>query len=117
MTIIDGFHRWLVAGREPLLTALQGWVPVVIVQHDDQAKNVYGTITHNRARGVHQLSPMKAIIKRLLNSGKTVDEIGRELGMRGEEVFRLSDFSRQDFLQLMARATTAYSRAKQFLRT
>ena len=35
--------------------------------------------------------------------GKTVEEISRELGMKGEEIFRLSDFSRSDFLELMAR--------------
>ena len=46
-------------------------VPVVTVVHDDQSKNVYGTITHNRARGIHQLGPMKAIIKGLLDAGKT----------------------------------------------
>jgi ParB-like chromosome segregation protein Spo0J len=117
MTIIDGFHRWLVAGREPLLSELGGWVPVVVVDHADPAKNIYGTITHNRARGVHQLSPMKTIVKRLLDQGKTTDEIGRELGMKGEEVFRLSDFSRADFLQLMARNAAGYSPAKVFLRT
>ena len=30
-TIIDGFHRWTVAGEEPLHTMLKGKVPVVIV--------------------------------------------------------------------------------------
>lgn len=117
LVIIDGYHRWLVAGREPLASRLQGWVPVAIVDHDDPAKNVYGTITHNRARGVHQLAPMKTIVKRLLGQGKTVDEIGRELGMRGEEVFRLSEFSRSDFLQLMAKNAAGYSPAKVFVRT
>jgi hypothetical protein len=114
-TIIDGFHRWTVAGREPLRTKLHGMVPVVIVNHADHSKNIYGTITHNRARGVHQLGPMKSIVKQLLDQGKTVDEIGKQLGMRPEEVFRLSDFSRQDFLKLMAGETTAYSPAKQFV--
>ena len=32
-TIIDGFHRWTVAGREPLKTMLGGKVPVVKVDH------------------------------------------------------------------------------------
>jgi ParB-like chromosome segregation protein Spo0J len=116
-TIIDGFHRWTVAGREPLRTKLRGLVPVVVVRHDDQSKNIYGTITHNRARGVHQLGPMKAIVKQLLAQGKTVDEIGKQLGMRAEEVFRLSDFSRQDFLNLMANlnGATEYARAKVFM--
>ena len=115
--IIDGFHRWLVAGREPLLSQLAGQVPVVFVQHDDPAKNIYGTITHNRARGVHQLGPMKAIVKRLLEAGKTVDEIGQELGMRGEEVFRLSDIGRQEFLDLMAKNVTGYRPARVIVAT
>lgn len=101
-TIIDGFHRWTVSGQEPLLTALGGLVPVVIVSHDDESEDIYGTITHNRARGTHLLEPMKAIVKRLLDGGKTVEEIGRQLGMRPEEIFRLSDFSKDDFLSMMA---------------
>lgn len=100
-TIIDGFHRWTVAGEEPLKTLLEGKVPVVIVEHKDKAGNIYGTVTHNRARGTHLLEPMKAIIKELINEGKTVKEIGKQLGMRPEEVFRLSDFSKEDFLKMM----------------
>ena len=110
-TIIDGFHRWTVAGREPLLSKLGGKVPVVIVDHADESEDVYGTITHNRARGTHQLEPMKAIVQRLINSGKTVKEIGKQLGMKPEEVFRLSDFSRDDFLAIMQRGATAHSKA------
>ena len=101
-TIIDGFHRWTVSGREPLKSKLGGKVPVVIVDHEDESKNIYGTVTHNRARGTHLLEPMKAIVKRLLDDGKTVQEISKELGMREEEIFRLSDFTRDDFLELMA---------------
>lgn len=110
-TIIDGFHRWTVAGREPLYTKLNGKVPVVIVQHEDASADIYGTITHNRARGVHQLAPMKAIVKRLLDAGKTVKEIGKQLGMKPEEVFRLSDFTREDFLKIMMNGVTEYSKA------
>ena len=101
MTIIDGFHRWTVAGQEPLKTMLGGKVPVVIVRHDDESGNIYGTVTHNRARGTHLLEPMKAIVQRLISEGKTVEEIGKQLGMRPEEIFRLSDFSREDFLKMM----------------
>jgi len=101
LTIIDGFHRWTVSGMEPLLTMLGGKVPIVIVDHQDESKNVYGTVTHNRARGTHQLGPMKAIVKGLMDKGKTAAEIGKELGMKAEEVFRLSDFTRDDFLAMM----------------
>lgn len=110
-TIIDGFHRWTVSGREPLLSKLGGKVPVVIVDHADESEDVYGTITHNRARGTHQLEPMKAIVKRLIDSGKSVKEIGKQLGMKPEEVFRLSDFNRDDFLNLMQRGKSTYSKA------
>ena len=73
-TIIDGFHRWTVSGREPLLSLLGGKVPVVVVDHHgDESADVYGTITHNRARGTHLLDPMKAIVKKLMDEGKTVD--------------------------------------------
>lgn len=111
-TIIDGFHRWTVSGREPLLSKLGGKVPVVIVDHaGDESADVYGTITHNRARGTHLLEPMKAIVKKLLDEGKTVQEIGKQLGMRPEEVFRLSGFTREEFLALMTEDVGGYSNA------
>jgi ParB-like chromosome segregation protein Spo0J len=109
-TIIDGFHRWTIAGEEPLKSKLGGKVPVVIVKHADEAGDVYGTVTHNRARGTHLLEPMKNIIKKLLAQGKTVKEIGKELGMKPEEVFRLSDLSKESFLKMMAERSTGYSK-------
>jgi len=109
--IIDGFHRWTISKEEPLYSNLGGKVPVVVVEHKDKAGNIYGTITHNRARGTHMLEPMKAIVKRLLDEGKTVKEIGKELGMKPEEVFRLSDFSREDFLEMMIK-DKQYSQAE-----
>ena len=113
-TIIDGFHRWTVSGMEPLFSHLGGKVPVVIVAHEDDAGNKYGTITHNRARGVHQLGPMKNIIKSLIDEGKTVNEVCKQLGMRPEEVFRLSDFSRDDFLNVMI-ASHKHSQAETYV--
>lgn len=100
-TIIDGFHRWTVSGREPLKTMLDNTVPVVIVEHDSKEKNIYGTITHNRARGTHLLEPMEKIIKTLLDSGKSVKEISKQLGMKPEEIFRLSQMDKKEFLKLM----------------
>ena len=110
-TIIDGFHRWTVAGREPLKTKLGGKVPVVVVAHSDEAEDMYGTITHNRARGTHLLEPMKAIVKKLIESGKTTAEISKQLGMKPEEIFRLSDFSKEEFIAMMAKGES-YSKAE-----
>lgn len=111
-TIIDGFHRWTVAGSEPLRSMLNGMVPVVRVAHDSKAGDIFGTVTHNRARGVHLLEPMKKIVQELLAEGKSIEEIGKQMGMKPEEVFRLSDFSRDDFLDLMTRGTKDFSRAE-----
>lgn len=111
-TIIDGFHRWTVAGEEPLVSMLEGKVPVVIVEHKDKAGNIYGTVTHNRARGTHLLEPMKAIVKELIGEGKTVEEIGKQLGMKPEEIFRLSEFSKEDFLRMMIKPNKGYSKAE-----
>lgn len=110
-TIIDGFHRWTVSGRPALHDKLGGMVPVVIVDHKDHDDDVYGTITHNRARGQHLLEPMKKIVKELLDNGKTVPEISKQLGMKPEEIFRLSDFTREDFLKMLIGDHKQYSQA------
>ena len=119
-TIIDGFHRWIVSGPEwvyvpggkgpTIFQILGGNVPVVFVVHADETGNIYGTVTHNRARGTHLLEPMKNIVQRLLAQGKTVKDIGRELGMKPEEIFRLSDLSKEQFLKMMASRTDGYSK-------
>ena len=54
---------------------------------------------------------MKAIVKQLIDDGKTVPEIGKQLGMKPEEIFRLSDFSRDDFLEMMTKGVQGYSKA------
>lgn len=110
-TIIDGFHRWTVSGQEPLHSKLGGKVPVVIVAHADKSGDMYGTITHNRARGTHLLEPMKAIVKELMDEGKSVKEISKQLGMKPEEIFRLSDFSKEEFINLMVKKDE-YSKAE-----
>lgn len=102
MTIIDGFHRWVLAGREPLKSKLGGKVPVVIVDHDDENGAIYGTITHNRARGVHLLGPMEKIISRLIKKKIPVADIAKQLGMAQEEVWRLSGLTRDQFLEILA---------------
>ena len=110
-TIIDGFHRWTVSGREPLKTKLGGKVPVVVVEHKDHDEDIYGTITHNRARCTHLLEPMKKIVKELIDNGKSIDEISKQLGMKPEEIFRLSEFTREDFLKMLIGDHKNFSKA------
>lgn len=133
LTIIDGFHRYTVFGpewryipgftdeeweklgydtsRKTLFERSEGKVPVVTVSQLDESMYVYGTVTHNRARGTHLLEPMKAIVKKLMDEGKTIQEIGKQLGMKPEEIFRLSDFSKEDFLRMMTKGVSGYSKA------
>lgn len=111
-TIIDGFHRWTVSGRDPLLTMLEGKVPVVVVNHSDRSGDIYGTITHNRARGVHLLEPMKVIVQELLDEGRDIADISKQTGMKPEEIFRLAGFTREDFLARMIEGSTDYNRAE-----
>ena len=84
---------------------------MVIVAHSDESEDMYGTITHNRARGTHLLEPMKAIVKKLMDEGKSVKEISKQLGMKPEEIFRLSDFSKDKFIKLMVKKDE-YSKAE-----
>lgn len=134
-TIIDGFHRYTVFGpewdyvpdfeekiwlelgygkdnRRPLYELAKGQIPIVTISHEDENMYVYGTVTHNRARGTHLLEPMKAIVKRLMGEGKTVQEIGKQLGMKPEEIFRLSDFTKEDFLNMLTKGCEGYSKAE-----
>lgn len=115
-TIIDGFHRWTVAGMEPLKSKLGNMVPVVYVEHQDEKKNIYGTITHNRARGTHLLEPMEKIVQKLLNAGTPVKEVAKQIGMKEEEVWRLSGLEREDFLKMMIKENK-YSPSKAFRAT
>jgi len=88
----------------------------VIVSHEDESEDIYGTITHNRARGVHLLEPMKKIIQKLIRDGTPVEVIGKQLGMSKEEVFRLSDISRSAFLDMLSKGNSEYSKAAFILR-
>ena len=46
-----------------------------------------------------------------------MQEISKQLGMKPEEVFRLSDFSREEFLAMMTDGVTGYSRAAIYKKT
>lgn len=56
-TIIDGFHRWTVAGEDPLMSMLDGKVPIVVVKHSERSEDIYGTVTHNRASFIYYILP------------------------------------------------------------
>lgn len=82
--IVDGFHRWSV------LTQRLGCDEIPIVTIDkDLSERMASTVRHNRARGKHQVDLQAALVRALLELGRTDDEIARELGMSEEELLRL----------------------------
>ena len=91
-TIVDGFHRWTIATRDPEVRALaDGKVPVVYLEARDRAHQMMSTVRHNRARGQHGILKMGAIVRELLALGCSEEELQGRLGMEDEEVERLAD--------------------------
>ena len=93
--IVDGFHRWTVAGDPEIKARNNDRVPCVFLRNnagrDDQ---MLSTVRHNRARGVHHVLKMASIVRELIDKqGMSDEEVGVRLGMDREEVERLYDSS------------------------
>lgn len=87
--VVDGFHRNRVGKEYPDIRAhTHGYLPVVTLRADREER-IAATIRHNRARGKHGITGMVNVVVLLAQAGKTDEEIGRELGMSADEVFRL----------------------------
>ncbi len=82
--IVDGFHRWSVLTQR--FRCKQ--IPVVTIDKD-LSERMASTVRHNRARGKHQVDLQAALVRALLELGRTDGEIARELGMSAEELLRL----------------------------
>jgi ParB-like chromosome segregation protein Spo0J len=89
-TIIDGEHRWTVAGDPEIARLTGGLVPVVWVD-GDLGHRMMSTIRHNRARGEHCVLPMAEIVRQLLESGHDPKDVEFLLQMEDEEVERLAE--------------------------
>lgn len=92
--IVDGFHRWTVAQKNPEVAEITGGlVPVVYLASSlDQATQEMATIRHNRARGSHYVVRMADIVNELHHDhGLSREEIAERLQMEDEEVDRLMD--------------------------
>jgi ParB-like chromosome segregation protein Spo0J len=108
-TIVDGFHRWTVAGWKEVAALTGGAVPVVFL---DRARShrMLSTIRHNRARGVHGVVPMAKIVQSLKDThGMSDEEIEQRLGMEPEEIDRLYDRAPQP--EKISREKPAFSKA------
>ena len=93
--IVDGFHRWTVAGTEEIFSLTDGFVPVVFLSEEvDEAEQMAATIVHNRARGNHMILSMTSIVRKMRDDhGYSDEKIIKMLGMEKEEIERLYDFA------------------------
>jgi hypothetical protein len=66
-----------------------GMVPVVRIALDPVHRHM-SAVRHNRARGVHGITPMARIVTQMIRDGVAVEDIQRGLGMENEEVSRLA---------------------------
>lgn len=90
-TVVDGFHRTRVAKESSAVRKhLKGYVPVSIVRGSqaDRKNRMAATIRHNRARGVHGVTPMIDLVASLIRDGWSDEEVAKELGMDADEVLR-----------------------------
>lgn len=84
LVIIDGFHRFLIAGYNHLGLS---HIPVVVLAHD-AAKRMVATIQFNKARGVHQVDLDADVIRALIDQGMGEDDIAMHLGIDLETIYR-----------------------------
>lgn len=96
LVIVDGFHRSRV-GRETaaIRRRLHGYLPVTRIREDRTARGdrMAATIRHNRARGLHAVKPLSAVVAELTTIGWPAERIATELGMEADEVLRLKQIT------------------------
>jgi len=91
--VVDGFHRNRI-GKEyrDIRERTHGYLPIVIISKS-LAERMASTIRHNRARGKHAVEGMVDLVVALVNEGLSDEQIGMQLGMDADEVWRLKQTS------------------------
>ena len=111
--------RILILTAAILLTCLQGFADDGQKEMDAFISQLMAKMTVEEKLGQMNLLPGTSAttgelkdspLAKLIAEGKTTKEIGKQLGMKPEEVFRLSDFSKEEFIRMMDSAPD-YSRA------
>lgn len=88
-TVVDGFHRNLVARTTPeVRDSLHGYLPVVRLDKPLEER-IAATVRHNMARGVHQTELSARLVLMLRDHQWGDARIAKELGMQADEVLRL----------------------------
>jgi ParB-like chromosome segregation protein Spo0J len=94
--VVDGFHRNIIGKEsESVRNRIFGYLPVVVIneQSADRCNRIAATVRHNRARGKHKVSTMSDIIVELRRRRWSYEKIANELGMKEDEIIKLSQIS------------------------
>lgn len=85
LVIVDGFHRWLIAGYDFLGIE---YVPIVPLDFLTPEQRMMATWTFNKARGFHAVDLDAELIRKLIEQGVSEDDIAQKLGIDIETVYR-----------------------------
>lgn len=83
-TVIDGFHRWLIAGYDYLGME---YIPIVPLNLTPEQR-MMATWTFNKARGFHQVDLDAELIRKLIGQGVNEEEIVKRLGIDLDTLYR-----------------------------
>jgi len=85
--IIDGFHRWTLSEKHPLLRQkYRGWLPITALDVPMHEAMMI-TVRINRAKGVHGAVSMSKLVKALIDvHGCDPEEVARGIGGTRAEV-------------------------------
>lgn len=88
-TVVDGFHRNIVARSTPdVRDSLHGYLPVVKLNKPLEER-IAATVRHNMARGTHLTELSAKLVLMLRDHNWSDTRICKELGMQADEVLRL----------------------------
>ena len=91
--IVDGFHRYRIMRDYPdIYERENGMLPVSVIDKP-LANRMASTISHNRARGSHNVDLMSNIVKELHELGRSDTWISKHLGMEKDEILRLKQIT------------------------
>ncbi|KFA94938.1 IbrB-like domain-containing protein [Vibrio sp. ER1A] len=89
LVIIDGYHRSRLLKSDPIINkSLGNYVPTVIL-NKELDERMSSSVRHNMARGAHQVELTAQLVMKLKKLDWSNEDIGRELGMDGDEVLRM----------------------------
>ncbi len=93
--VVDGFHRTR-TGKEvsSIKKRLHGYLPITLIKAEnyDEKDRRASTMRHNLARGKHGAGSTAELVKDMVELGWDDEKIGKEIGMKTDEVTRLKVF-------------------------